>query len=159
MTQRQRLLASAGFAEFVFQLRNLFFHAGQGFIHQRDFMLQRSDDVGQLLFFDQRRTGKIVFLFTQRQFCFFLPFGLLGRRLLNAARKLFLFGQRTGRGGTDFNQRVFHFLNHQTHQLLRVFRFFQQRVDVSVHDVGKTRKNTHNSILTVLLSGDALLMS
>ena len=42
-------------------------------------------------------------------------------------------------------------------QLLRIFRFLQQGVDVGVHDVGKTRKNTHNSILIVLLSGDALL--
>jgi hypothetical protein len=34
MTQRQRLLTSAGFAEFVLQLANLFLHPRQRFIHQ-----------------------------------------------------------------------------------------------------------------------------
>jgi phage shock protein A len=33
-------------------------------------------------------------------------------------------------------QRVFHFLNHQAYQFLRIFGTLQQRVDVSVHDIG-----------------------
>ena len=83
MAQRQRLLTGAGFAEFVLQLANLFFHPRQGFIHQLHFMIQLSDKVGQLLFFDQRRPGQIFFLFAQGQLGFFLPFRLLGDRLLN----------------------------------------------------------------------------
>lgn len=46
-------------------------------------MIQLSDKVGQLLFFDQRRPGQIFFLFAQGQLGFFLPFRLLGDRLLN----------------------------------------------------------------------------
>ena len=144
MAQRQRLLTGAGFAKFVLQLANLFFHPRQGFIHQLHFMIQLSDKVGQLLFFDQRRPGQIFFLFAQGQLGFFLPFRLLGDRLLNTTGQLFLFRQRAGRCRTHLNQRVFHLLDHQTHQLLRVLRFLQQGVDVGVHDVGKTRKNTHN---------------
>ena len=45
-------------------------------------MIQLSDKVGQLLLFDQRRPGQILFLFTQGQLGFFLPFRLLGDRLL-----------------------------------------------------------------------------
>ncbi len=37
----QRLLASACSAEFVFQLANLFLHARQRVIHQRDFLFKR----------------------------------------------------------------------------------------------------------------------
>ena len=144
MTQRQRLLTSAGFAEFVLQLANLFLHPRQRFIHQLHFVVQLRNKVGQLLFFDQRRPGQILFLFAQGQLGLFLPFRLLGDRLLNTTGQLFLFGQRAGRRGTYLNQRVFHLLDHQTHQLLRVLRFLQQGVDVGVHDVGKTRKNTHN---------------
>ena len=69
---------------------------------------------------------------------------LLGNGLFNTTAQLFLFSQRPRRGRTDFNQRVFHLLDHQPNQLLRIFRFLQQRVNVGVHDVGKTRKNTHN---------------
>ncbi len=144
MTQHQRLLTGAGFAEFVFQLANLFFHPRQRFINQLRFVFQAADKVGQLLLFDQRRTGQILFLFTQRQLGFFLPFRLLGNGLFNTTAQLFLFSQRPRRGRTDFNQRVFHLLDHQPNQLLRIFRFLQQRVNVGVHDVGKTRKNTHN---------------
>ncbi len=53
-------------------------------------MIQLSDKVGQLLFFDQRRPGQIFFLFAQGQLGFFLPFRLLGDRLLNTTGQLFL---------------------------------------------------------------------
>jgi hypothetical protein len=36
--------------------------------------------------FHQRRTGQIFFIFTQRQFGFFLPFVQLGGGLLNTTR-------------------------------------------------------------------------
>ena len=73
MTQRQRLLTGTGFAKFVFQLANLFLHARQRIVDQRHFMLQIANQIGQLLFFDQRSASQIVFLFTQRQLRFFLP--------------------------------------------------------------------------------------
>ena len=126
MTQSQRLLTRAGFAQLVFQLANLFLHAGERVIHQGHFMLERRDQLCQLLFFDQRRTGQILFVFAQREFCFFLPFIQLSGGLFNTTRKLFFLSQRAGGGRADFNQRVFHLLNHQTHQLLRIFRFLQQ---------------------------------
>lgn len=122
-------------------------------------MIQLSDKVGQLLFFDQRRPGQIFFLFAQGQLGFFLPFRLLGDRLLNTTGQLFLFRQRAGRCRTHLNQRVFHLLDHQTHQLLRVLRFLQRGVDVGVHDVGKTRKIPIISILIVLVSGIHLWLS
>ncbi|CAH0321959.1 hypothetical protein SRABI106_04404 [Rahnella aquatilis] len=110
------------------------------------------------MLFDQRRTGQIVFIFTQRQFGFVLPFTLLGFTLIDTTDQLFLFCQRTGGGRTQFHQRVFHFLNHQTNQFLRIFCFIQQGVDVGVNDVSEARKNTHNrnSSLFLLVSGQMI---
>jgi hypothetical protein len=44
-----------------------------------------SNKVGQLLFFDQRRPGQILFLFAQGQLGLFLPFRLLGDRRIEQA--------------------------------------------------------------------------
>ncbi|MNT67738.1 hypothetical protein D3C72_2059040 [compost metagenome] len=85
MTQCQCLLACACFGQLVFQLADFAFHAGQGFFYGRDFMSQRRDQVGHFLFFDQRRTGQIFFIFTQRQFGFVLPVAQLVFTLLDTA--------------------------------------------------------------------------
>jgi hypothetical protein len=49
-------------------------------------MFQRGDHIRKLLFFNQCSASQIFFIFTQRQFGFFLPFVKLGGGLLNAAR-------------------------------------------------------------------------
>ncbi len=48
-------------------------------------MSQRRDQVGHFLFFDQRRTGQIFFVFTQRQFGFVLPVAQLVFTLLDTS--------------------------------------------------------------------------
>lgn len=122
-------------------------------------MIQLSDKVGQLFCFSISAARARSSSLAQGQLGFFLPFRLLGDRLLNTTGQLFLFRQRAGRCRTHLNQRVFHLLDHQTHQLLRVLRFLQQGVDVGVHDVGKTRKIPIISILIVLVSGIHLWLS
>ena len=57
MTQCQRLLTSAGFVELVFQLADFRFHARQRFINLGGFVIQKRNQIGELLFFNQRRTG------------------------------------------------------------------------------------------------------
>ncbi len=57
MAQCQRLLTSAGFVELVFQLADFRFHARQRFINLGGFVIQKRDQIGELLFFNQRRTG------------------------------------------------------------------------------------------------------
>lgn len=86
MAQRQRLLTCTGFAEFVFKLTNLFLHTRQSIIHQRHFVFQRGHHVGQLLLLNQRSASQIFFIFTQRQFRFFLPLVKLGSCLLDTTR-------------------------------------------------------------------------
>ena len=98
MAQSQCLLTRAGFAEFILKLADFLFHTRQRFIKLRRFFFQHTNNVGQFLFFNQRGAGQIVFIFTQRQLGFLLPFGLLRVSLLDAARDLFLFRQRAGGG-------------------------------------------------------------
>ncbi|KEP71951.1 hypothetical protein HR12_30735 [Microbacterium sp. SUBG005] len=61
VAQRQRLLTCTGFAEFVFKLTNLFLHTRQSIIHQRHFVFQRGNHVGQLLLLNQRSASQIFF--------------------------------------------------------------------------------------------------
>ncbi|STQ11554.1 Uncharacterised protein [Enterobacter cloacae] len=85
VTQRKCLLTRTGFAQLVLKLANLFLHTGERVVHQRNFMFQRGNHIRQFLFFNQCGTGQIFFIFTQRQFGFFLPFIKLGGSLLNTA--------------------------------------------------------------------------
>ncbi|MNN62341.1 hypothetical protein D3C81_1776350 [compost metagenome] len=86
VTQGQRLLASAGFGQLVFQLADFAFHTRQRFFYGGHFMRQRGDQVGHFLFFDQCRTGQIFFLFTQCQFGFVLPIAKLVFTLLDTTQ-------------------------------------------------------------------------
>ena len=49
-----------------------------------------------------------------------------------------------GRSGSNFHQRVFHFLDHQADDLFRILRLFQHGVDIGVNDVAESGKNTHD---------------
>lgn len=122
-------------------------------------MIQLSDKVGQLLFFDQRRPGQIFFLFAQGQLGFFLPFRLLGDRLLNTTGQLFLFRQRAGRCRTHLNQRVFHLWIIRRTSFCGSSAFSSRELMLAFTMSAKREKIPIISILIVLVSGIHLWLS
>ena len=77
-------------------------------------------------------------------------------RIEHVAFHLFLRRHGAGARGLDFDKRVLHLANHVLHELFRILRFVQSRIDVRVHDVSYPCENTHgHNLLVVILLGHA----
>jgi hypothetical protein len=95
------------------------------------------------LFFHQGRTGEIIALPADRKFGPVGPVGFFTFKVINMPAQFLAIGNTFGRGGADFHQGVFHFLDHEPDDLFRIFGFFQYGIDIGIYDVAESGKNTH----------------
>ena len=108
-----------------------------------DFAFHDIDHGFGLLLGRQSTAGEVFTTLGQGEFG--LGFPIAGTRcvILGFARQFLALGDVAGGVCSDFDQRVFHLLNDQAGDLLRVFRLVDHGVEVGVDDVTHAGKNTH----------------
>ena len=143
MPDHQAALAHLGILQLGLQLGDVLVELLLLGFQRGVLFLEALDVVADGLLFGQRGARQVIALAAQRQLGTARPLRLLALEVLDAAAVLLAVGDAARGRGADFNQGVFHFLDHQADDLFRIFRLFQQRVDVRVDDVAQAGKNAH----------------
>ena len=146
MAGDEGLLALFGVGQLVLKPGDVLAALGQPLLDMGELCLKRVDLLDDAGLGDQGALGQVLAFLGQGQFGLTLPFVAFARQIDQPALDLLALGDGLDRVRPHLDQGVFHLLDDQADQLLRIFGPIEDGIDVGVDDVGQTGKNAHDRI-------------